>query len=333
MPMRKRGRPSHLVGDLVTAAILTAMENDPSRDALSDRQALEHSGIFTRVPTGYTLRRAMQSEYLRDALRSVFSELAKHVFALERWFCIDGTYLKSPYYRPFIKVKNPDGAEIWRRSKSTCLVVARGLLTGVPVSLFVGNDNLSEGTVFRPMLDDMLARGAIIRGGGILADAAYNAPKENYDYVAQHGGKAFLDMDSDYVSSNGKLPHFDEQFELYKRNRAQWDSYYDYRVLIETTNHGIKSIKRVIRAQTEIARESEALALIVGYAITRLPEIRLVHGVALPFVDDAALAFLEHAVAKKRWGPALGQAEIEVERELVRTPEFDRASIRAVRLG
>ena len=71
MDRRGPGRPPTALGDLVTGAIIAAMENDPSRDALSERKGLAE--WFGHVPSAYELRRAMNTERMNEALKSVIA--------------------------------------------------------------------------------------------------------------------------------------------------------------------------------------------------------------------------------------------------------------------
>lgn len=310
--MLKKGGQRNSVGDLLRAAVITAVENDASRDALSDREALRAAGWMRGAPSAYSLRRAMKSSELRDALRLTFAEVAKMVYHLERWYVVDGTHMKTPFYRKSVRAKNKNE---WRKVKIAQIVLFRGLKTGVPVAVHISDGDEAEQPTFAPMLEGLIARGASIRGGGILSDAGFNA-REHYELVAKHGGQAFLDVDSNAVDSGGKYPHFDAQLKMYDEDKDRWHNFYDFRSLIETTNHAVKSVKRVIRAQSEIARENEVLALVLGYALSRLPELRLVHRIDLPFMDERGIAFIDAAVAKKRTR-SLGPEELRVEAESV----------------
>lgn len=306
------GRPRIKVGDYAIGAIIQAIENDPSRTALTDRKGLAATEMFKRLPSSYSLRREMQSLELRDALAMINFEIAKYVYPHERWYVIDATYMASHYYEKWGWVSVDGGPRIYKKMKTTKVFAVRGRDTGIVVGVIVADESVNDQTMFVPLLKALLEHGAIIRGGGILADAGFNK-QEHYELVKAAGGLAFLDFDRNAKSSNGKHPHYDEQLRLYKRNLDIWHSYFDYRSLIEATNHAIKSIKRSLRAKTEMARECEVLALIAGYNLYRLPELRLTRGIDLPFVDDRALKHIEEAIRKKRNPTSLGPVEAEME--------------------
>jgi hypothetical protein len=317
-------KPFTEVGRLVVGAIIQALENDPSRTALSNDEAMRASGVFGGAPPApYTLRQAMlHRPDLLDGLKRVNAEIAKHVYPLERWYIIDATYLKSPYYQKQILVRPAGGSPMYIPSKTTKVFVFRGRDTGVVVAVVVADENVSDQTVFEPMFKTLMAQGAIIRGGGILADAGFNK-REFYDMVKEEGGQAFLDFDSAAKpTSAGRFSHYNEQLRLYKENRDQWHAFFDFRPLIEQTNHSMKSIKRIIRAKNELSREAEVLALVAGYSLSRLPELRLKYKLDLPFVDEAAVRYIDDAITKKRQRAAIGSVEIAVEREVADRPIF-----------
>lgn len=306
------GRPRIEVGDYAVGAIIQAIENDPSRKALTDRKGLSATNMFKRLPSSFSLRRAMQNVELRDALALIYFELAKYVYPYERWYVIDATYLASRYYEKWGWVSIDGGPRIYKKMKSTKVFVVRGRDTGIVVAVIAADENVSDQTMFVPLFDMLIQRGAIVRGGGILADAGFNK-KEHYELVKKAGGEAFLDFDRNACLSEGKSPHYDSQLMLYRGNLDAWHSYFDLRSLIEATNHAVKSIKRSLRAKTEIAREIEVLALIIGYNVYRLPELRLTRGIDLPFVDDVALRYIDEAIKKKRNQVVLGPVENEIE--------------------
>jgi hypothetical protein len=312
--MAERGHPSITLGDLVIATIIQAMENDSSRDALSDHDGLTKGGWFSgHVPRSYKLRRSMLREDLRDQLLRVIAEIAKHVYQLERWYAIDSTYCKTSYYEGWANVSTDDGKSHMQKIKNAKLFIARGLKSGVPVAVAVTDEYVGDQTMFEPLLRQMLDKGAILKGGGVIADAGFNK-RQHYDLIATHGGRAFLDFDSDALPSNGKFPHYDEQYRLYKAHRDEWASFFCYRSLIETTNHALKSIKMILRARKPISREIEALALVAYYSLSRLPELWLKYRIDLPFVDTQALGFISDAMRPRRRGAALGPEEIAEER-------------------
>lgn len=295
-------RPSLHLGDIVIAAVLTALENDPSRDALSDREALKASGMFQYLPpAAFTLRRSMALTDLRDELRDRLYDLAACVYDIERWYVIDATYFKAPYFRKYAWVTETNGTVVLKKIKLAKVYIARGLVTGVPVAWTVCDDYTNDSTQFEPLMEQILMRGASVRRGGVLADAGFSK-KTHYELVARAGGRAFLDFDWNAKPSNGAHPHYDEMYEIWKNNRDEWYTFAGKRSLIETTNHAIKTpIKPMLRAQKDVPRENEVLALLLGYSLTRFPELVLKHKIKLPeFADAACRAFMNEAIRPKR---------------------------------
>jgi hypothetical protein len=279
---------------------MAAMENDQSRDALSDRKALRDSGLFAvGPPAAYTLRRSMVRADVLAGLRYILSEIAKYIYFLERWYVIDATYVKTPFYQKIAQV-NEKGARVWKKVKSAKVFIVRGLKTGIPVAALITDDNVNDQVVFPILFDQMMKAGAIIRGGGFIGDAGFNKA-EHFELVHKHGGRAFFGFDSNAQTTNGRCPHHDEQLIFLKTKRDEWDATYNQRELIESTNHAIKTLfKRAFRAKFEISRDNEAFGLLAMYALSRLPEARLLHKIDLPFADDEAIAFIDKALRPKR---------------------------------
>lgn len=303
-------------------AIVQAIEDDASRSALTDRKSLLAANIFDYVPSSYNLRRAMISLELRDGLREVSREISKHIYSLERWYAIDATSFPTRYCEKRVWVHPEDGPPIYEKMKTCKLFAARGLVTGVVAEMAVTDYNINDQDMFVPIFRSLIDGGAIVRGGGgILADAGFNK-RDHYELVASFGGQPFLDFDRNAVPSKDDHSVFNQQLKLYREQLDRWYTYYDPRALIESTNHGIKSIKRAIRARTELARENEILALVAGFNLSRLPELRLTSKIDLPFVDAGAVAFIDEAVRAKRRKAALGSVEIAMERELSATTLF-----------
>ncbi len=200
-----------------------------------------------------------------------------------------------------------------QKIKNAKLFIVRGLKTGVPVAVAVTDEYVSDQTMFESLLHQILDKGAILTGGGVLADAGFNK-RWHYEFVAGNQGRAFLDLDSGALPSNGQFPHYDEQYRLYKDHRDEWASFFCYRSLIETTNHALKSIKMILRARKPISREIEALALVAYYSLSRLPELWLKYRIDLPFADTRALDFISDAMRPRRRRAALGREEIAEER-------------------
>jgi hypothetical protein len=116
-------------------AIIQALKNDPSRTALSNDEAMRASGVFGGSPRApYMLRQAMSHRPdLLDGLKRVSAEIAKHIYPLERWYIIDATYLKSPYYEKqnpretcrrcasVRRIKDEEGRRVpWARHRRGC---------------------------------------------------------------------------------------------------------------------------------------------------------------------------------------------------------------------
>lgn len=304
-PRRRAGRPKILLGDLVIGAVYQAMENDHSRDALSDRPALMASGMFAgAVPSAYNLRRAMLSTDLRDELVKGIHRLSDLVLEKERWFLIDATYMSTPYYRGTMDVVEDDGSVIRKRVKNAKLFLARGLKTGVVIAWTITDGSVNDQTQFEPLLTQIVSHGGTVRGGGVLADAGFNK-QDHYETVGRMGGRAFLDFDANAQSTNGKSPYYDKQLALYRDDRDAWCEIYDFRSLCESLNHAIKTpFKDVLNAQTAITRENEALALILAYNLARVPELRSKFRLDLPFADAKAMAFVDGAIQRKRRPPS-----------------------------
>ena len=300
--LRGRGRPQLTLGHILVGLGLQGMENDQSRDALSDRKTLaKHSDLFqVAPPAAYTLRRNVFRHDVNDGWKYALGEIAKIVHPLERWYIVDATYFKTPYYQKQVQVTEDTGEVVWKDVKCAKVFLMRGLKTGVPVAALVTDDNFSDQRAFPLIFKRLMDQGAIIRGGGIIGDAGFNA-HEHFQLVHARGGKAFLAFKVRPKSTNGLYPHFDDMRDLYLNHRDKYMETYNPRALIENTNHNIKTLfKRVIRAQREQSRECEVLALIVVYALSRLPRLRLEKKIDLPFVDEKALRFIDKELAPKR---------------------------------
>jgi hypothetical protein len=296
------GRPKTTRGDLIVGASLQAIENDPSRDALSDYEGLDRSGLFSgHPPKAYTLRRGMIDAGVLAGFRGAFTEMAKYAFQEERWFVIDSTYFKTPNYTGRIQVENQHGKMVWIKVKNAKIFIVCGLTTGLPVAYLVTDFNFPDQLAFPIIFKEMMKAGAIVAGGGFIGDAGFNAG-ENFELVRAYGGTAFFDFDVNSVpSKNGKYPHRDEMLKMRHEQSDLWFAGYHRRNLIEWTNHAIKTVfKRVLRARFEHTREIEALALLLVYGLSLLPGLRLEKNMALPFVDAKALAFIDDAIAPKR---------------------------------
>lgn len=302
---RKRGRPKNLLGDLMIGAVITAMEDDHSNDALSDREGLAQSGLFVgNVPRAYSLRRAMLSTDLRDELIKANQKIVNLVLKEERWFHIDATVMSTPYYEKWITVLDDDGKPVLKKIVNTKVYLARARATGVIVAVMIADDNNNDQPFFIPMMEQIFAHGGSVNGGGVATDAGFNK-REHYEYVYQRGGRAFLDFDNGAKHSGGKYPHYDEQFAHYhSEDKTYWNAFYDSRVLSESLNQAIKTpIKEVLMSRLEITRENEVRALVLAYNLGRIPELRSKFKVELPFADEQALALVDRAVRRKRRAP------------------------------
>jgi hypothetical protein len=316
--LRGRGRPELALGDILVGLAIQAMENDQSRDALSDRETLaKHSDLFEVAPPApFTLRRNIFRRDVNKGWEYALREIAKIIHPIERWYILDATYFKTPYYRKQVQGVNEDtGEAVYKDVKNAKVFLMRGLKTGVPVAALVRDESFSDQTAFKLIFETLMDQGASIRGGGvieslddgpirgggIIADAGFNAGK-NFQSVHAQGGQAFLAFDTtDPKSSKGKFPHFDEMLHLYLHHRDKYMETYNRRALIENTNHNIKTLyKRVLRAQREQSRECEAFAVIIVYALSRFPRLRLEKKIDLPFADEKALRFIDEELAPNR---------------------------------
>ncbi len=333
---RKVGRPRATRGDLIVGASLQAIENDASRDALSDYEGLDRSGLFAgSPPSAYTLRRRMIDAGVLGGFRCAFGEMAKFAFQVERWFIIDATYVKTPNYTGRIQVKNQHGNMVWIKVRNAKIFIVCGLLTGLPVGYLVTDFNFSDQLAFPIIFKQMIQQGAIIQGGGFIGDAGFNAG-ENFEAVHAYGGTALFDFDVDSKpSKNGKYPHYDEMLKMRHEDTDAWFAEYHRRNLIEWTNHAIKTVfKRLLRARMEHTREVEALALLFVYGLSLLPGLRLERNMPLPFVDAKALAFIDAAIAPKRQKIVLptSSEEMYYASNVIPFPKFG-ASVHVKRLG
>jgi hypothetical protein len=311
--MSRRGPRLTPPGDYAIAAMMQALENDSSRNALGDRTALKTSGVFqVRVPATYNLRRAMRFEAVQRALENMNREIAKHVYALERTYVLDATYVSTPYYERRYPVDD-EGVYKLKKMKSAKLGLVRGLNTGIVVVCMVVDEHVSDQILFEPLLRMVLDRGGIIHGGGILGDAGFNK-REHYEMVRAHGGTAYLDFDRNALPSR-KQGHeaYNLQLQLYKEHMELWLRFYGFRSLIESTNHSIKTVKRILRARTPMARETEAMALITAYNMSRLPELRFKYRIDLPFLDAHGIDVIDELITRRERPTLIGPAERDIE--------------------
>ncbi|MGZ5095232.1 MAG: transposase [Burkholderiales bacterium] len=132
----------------------------------------------------------------------------------------------------------------------------------------------------------------------VFADAGYYSP-ENYKAAHSKGAEVFIDFPVDAQPCG--FPHHDEQLAHCNANGRdgdeRWNAGYRWRPLVESANSMLKRvIKRIVRARTEEARETELLLALLAHNLCQLAMARAEYGMDIPFADQRALAIIDAVI-------------------------------------
>lgn len=287
-PQRQgRGRPSHLLADVIFGATCKVYSTMSGRRAMTDLRDLQAKGYLTKAPSYNSIFDYLENPGLTPVLKAMIEESASPLKAVESDFAVDSSGFSTSVYARWYDAKYGKIRSEQQWLKAHLMVgVKTNVVTSVEVTEGTANDSpylpqLAQATANRFQMDE------------ISADKGYIS-KRNLAAVVTLGAVPYIPFKENTTGQGPEL--WRKLYHYYQFNRQDFLAHYHKRSNVETTYSMIKAkFGGAIRSKTPVAQVNEVLCKVLCHNICCLVSSIYELGLEPTFWNTALGAFQQVA--------------------------------------
>lgn len=260
-PEQKRGRPRHLLADIIFCTAFKVYSTVSARRFMSDLRWAQAHGYIERTPQHSTLFGYFENPQLTPILHELIRQSSLPLRAIEKTFAVDSSGFRVNGYVKWFNARYGKEQENhdWLKLHLVC-----GVKTHIVIAAETSERHDHDSPFFDPLVTQAAKSGFKLRS--VVADKAYSS-RANLELVVGKGGMPYIDF-KDNAKGESDSETWNKIFHYYSFNRAVFDAHYHQRSNIETVFHMIKmKFGERIRSKTETAKINEALCKVLCHNI------------------------------------------------------------------
>jgi transposase len=256
-PPRGKGRPRHLLSDIVFSCGMKVFLGSSGRRSMSDFADFKARGLVTKAPSFNSVFDYLDESKLTPLLKALIEESANPLKAVETSFAVDSSGFSTSTKTNYFENKYGEASALpskGRRKFIKCHAMI-GVRTHVVTSVEVteGNENDSP---YLPGLVDATARRFEARE--ISADKGYLS-NANLEAIEATGAAAYIPFKLNSQGSTGSET-WRRLFHFFSLERETFLSRYHQRSNVETVFSMVKAkFGGSVRSRTDVAQKNEVL--------------------------------------------------------------------------
>lgn len=260
-PAYTYGRPRLPFRDMLFAVCFKVYSTVSARRFACDLADAHSKGYLSRVPHFNSVLNYLELPEMTPLLRSLITETARAMRAVETNFAVDSTGFSTCQYVRWYDAKY--GREVDMRDWMTVHVMC-GVTTNIVTSVEITGRYTSDSVMFQPLVEATAKHFTL---GDVTADKAYLS-RSNLAAVVERGGTPYIPFKVNSAREGQRTSLWDVLYHHYMVHRELFLDHYHKRSLSETTFSMIKAKFGVaIRSKGEVAQVNELLAKILCHNV------------------------------------------------------------------
>lgn len=260
-PEQKRGRPRHLLSDIIFCTAFKVYSTISARRFMTDiHSALSH-GFVERVPQHSTLFGYFEDPELTPIFHRLITVSSLPLRAIEKKFAVDSSGFRTNGYVKWFNARYGKEQENhdWLKLHVIC-----GTLTHTIACVEVSDRHANDSPFLEPLVKRAAENGFTLRE--VSGDKAYSS-RHNLEVIVNHGGMPYIDF-KDNAKGESDSAIWNKMFHYYSLNREVFYEHYHRRSNVETVFWMIKSkFGEQIRSKTDTSKTNEALCKILCHNV------------------------------------------------------------------
>lgn len=254
-PPRGRGRPRHLLADIVFACAMKVYLGSSGRRAMSDFADLKAKGFMTKAPSFNSVFDYLDDAKLTPLLKALVEESANPLRAVETNFAVDASGFSTSVFDRWYDAKYGPAEQGKPRRKFVKCHLMIGVRTHVVTSVEVTEGNANDSPYLPGLLSATAERFTLSE---VSADKGYLS-NANLEAIEATGAAAFIPFKLNSRGDAGSET-WRRLYHYFSLEREKFLAHYHRRSNVESVFSMVKAkFGGSVRSRTIVAQRNEVL--------------------------------------------------------------------------